>query len=245
MSVGLASCACLLGALWLGKGRRAQWWLMPAVPLSRVVTPGKGLASKLGQPKLRCGEGRLCWSRLARSSLAAAASGAHQCQILVLGNAPALPGAPCFVCVHISSHTHEGSVWWRGQGEAHLSSPSSREPLRRRADAPALSRHRAELQTPFPCCSSPKVSGFGAHHPPSSGVFGSSHPLPLPFFLCCRLVSHRHCRKAAAFSQSTSIGLAVYFSEQRGCFGGAFPTLSPGLCVHGGKGLVVGAPGRE
>lgn len=104
MSVGLASCACLLGALWLGKGRRAQWWLMPAVPLSRVVTPGKGLASKLGQPKLRCGEGRLCWSRLARSSLAAAASGAHQCQILVLGNAPALPGAPCFVCAHFISY---------------------------------------------------------------------------------------------------------------------------------------------
>lgn len=98
-------------------------------------------------------------------------------------------------------------------------------------------------QSCFHCCSSPKASGFEANHPPSSGDFGSSHPLPL--FLYCRLVSHRHCRKAAAFFQSTFIGLACFFSEQRGCFGGAFPTLSPSLCVHGGKGLVVRAPGRE
>lgn len=38
-----------------------------------------------------------------------------------------------------------------------------------------------ELQTCFPRCFNPKASGFEAHHPPSSGVFGSPHPLP--FFL--------------------------------------------------------------
>lgn len=153
----------------------------------------------------------------------------------------------CFVCVHVSSRAHEGSVWQRGQGAAQLSPPSSQEPLRGSGDAPLPSQHQAELQTCFPCCSNPKASRFEAHHPPNREVFGSSHPLPLflSFFLCCRLVSHRHCRKAAAFSQSTLIGPACFFSEQRGCFGGVFPTLSPGLCVHRGKGLVVRAPGRE
>lgn len=239
--MGLASCARLPGALWLGKGRRAQWWLMPAVPLSRAVMPGEGLASKLRQPKLRCGEGRLCWSRLARSSLAAAASGAHRCQILVLGNAAG--SAVLCVCARFISYPR-GKRAVEGTGEAHLSSPSSQEPLRGRANVPALSRHRAELQIPSPAAPAPGPAGLEHITLLAVGFLG---PPTLSLFLSFSAAGWCHtgiAERQQHFPKAHGLALLPVLVS-RGAVLEAFPTLSPGLCVHGGKGLVVGAPGRE
>lgn len=116
----------------------------------------------------------------------------------------------------------------RGEVEMHPHSPGTRQSCR-----PAS-----------PAASTPRPAGLKHITLQAVGFLGPP-TLSLSFFLCCRLVSHRHCRKAAAFSRSRLIGLACLFSGQGGCFGGAFPTLSPGLCVRGGKGLVVRAPSRE
>lgn len=236
MSVGLAGCAHLLRALWLGQGRGARWWwwLMPAVPLRRA---GKVWRQKSGSQSSRVGRGGsdgAAWHRDPWQPLLWVPAGAKSwCWV----RRRSCRGAPCFVCVCFSSHTHEGSVWWRGQKAARLSSLSSQEPPRASGDAPVLSQRQAELQTRSPCCSSPKASGFEALSPFKQCGFWVPPPSPsLSFFLCCRLVSHRHCRKAAAFSQSTVIGLACFFSEQRGCFGGAFPTLSQACACTEGRG---------
>ena len=133
---------------------------------------------------------------------------------------------------HLASARKARMAEGSGSGWApHPSSPSSREPWRGSGDVSVLSWQPAKLQTP--CCS-PEVSGFETRCPPGSGfVLGSPHPF---LTLCCRLVPRRPCRRASAVSQSRLIGLSCFYSRQRGGFGGSFPTLAPGLCVHQGKG---------
>lgn len=67
-------------------------------------------------------------------------------------------------------------------------------------------------------------------------------PLSLSSLLCCRLVPHRPCRRAAAISQSRWISLACFYSRQRGGLRGSFSILAPGLLRAWREGVSCSSP---